>query len=272
MTMLNGLVATSSVIGVNVGLALVGVGRNELDAGPAQLAMVKMNRSALSCIMNGMPPGAWQRALDLQLARRYPPPEECMIASGDWPDLPFPDWAETCATLHLWMQVVGKVRLADVPTLNHWWQVPLYVTCRGLPLRRSPHGRRTFQIDFDFIDHILELRTSNGDSDTMLLCPRSVADFHEELMRRLRGLGLGDPDLDHAGRDPGRDPLRTGPGRTLPTTRNMSHASRRILVQADRVLKQFRAQFLGKASPVHFFWGSFDMAVNSLLRTPRRPD
>ena len=140
--------------------------------------------------MNGMPPGAWRRDWTLSLDGYEMAPEECTIASGDWPDLPFPDWAETCVTLHLWMQVVGKVRLAHAPMLNHWWQVPLYVTCRGLTTSPIPYGCRTFQIDFDFIDHILELRTSNGDSDTMLLCPRSVADFHEELMRRLRGLGL----------------------------------------------------------------------------------
>jgi hypothetical protein len=187
-------------------------------------------------------------------------PEKRMIASDDWPDLPFSDWAETCATLHLWTQAVGKVRLAHAPMLNHWWQVPLYVTCRGLTTSPIPYGSRTFQIDFDFIDHILKLRTNDGRSETMLLCPRTVADFYEEFMGRLGGLGL-------------QTRIWTMPVEipdAIPFEQDRTHASYdpeyvarfwRILVQADRVLKQFRAQFLGKASPVHFFWGSFDLAV-----------
>ena len=179
---------------------------------------------------------------------------------SDWPALPLQDWADTCATLHLWTQIVGKIRLAHAPMINHWWQVVLYVTCRGLTTSPIPYGGRSFQIDFDFIDHFLKLQTSDGKSDTMRLEPCTVADFYAEIMRRLRRLGLDtqiwsmpveladaipfEQDTTHAAYDP-------------------DHANRfwRILVQVDRLLTQFRGRFLGKVSPVHFFWGSFDMAV-----------
>ena len=111
-------------------------------------------------------------------------------ASGDWPDLPLAAWADTCATLHLWTQVVGKIRLAHAPMVNHWWQVPLYVTSRGLTTSPIPYGAKSFQIDFDFIDHRFEIRTSNGEIEAFALGPRSVADFYVEVMGRLRSLGL----------------------------------------------------------------------------------
>jgi len=111
-------------------------------------------------------------------------------ASGDWPDLPLAAWADTCATLHLWTQVVGKIRLAHAPMVNHWWQVPLYVTSRGLTTSPIPYGPKSFQIDFDFIDHKLEIRTSNGEIEAFALGLRSVADFYIEVMGRLRSLGL----------------------------------------------------------------------------------
>jgi Family of unknown function (DUF5996) len=177
-----------------------------------------------------------------------------------WPDLPLAEWADTCATLHLWTQVVGKIRLAHAPMINHWWQVPLYVTCRGLTTSPIPYGGESFQIDFDFIDHTLILQTSRGEIETIALGPRTVADFHEEVMGRLRGLGLEtriwtmpveipdaipfEKDRVHASYDP-----------------DYVHRFWRILVQVDRLLTRFRSQFLGKVSPVHFFWGSFDMAV-----------
>jgi len=177
-----------------------------------------------------------------------------------WPPLPLSEWRDTCATLHLWTQVVGKVRLARAPLINHWWQVPLYVTARGLTTSPIPDGARTFQIDFDFIDHRLAIQASDGAADAFSLQPRTVADFHDEIMGRLRSLGIAvriwttpveipDPipferDREHAAYDP-------------------VYAQRfwRILVQADRVFTAFRAGFIGKASPVHFFWGSFDLAV-----------
>jgi hypothetical protein len=179
---------------------------------------------------------------------------------SDWPDLPLAAWADTCATLHLWTQVVGKIRLAHAPIVNHWWQVPLYVTCRGLTTSPIPYGGESFQIDFDFIDHALKLQTSKGGIETVPLGPRTVADFYTEVMTRLRGLGI-------------ETRIWTMPVEipdAIPFEHDITHASYdpdyvrrfwRILIQVDRIFTQFRGQFLGKVSPVHFFWGSFDMAV-----------
>jgi len=177
-----------------------------------------------------------------------------------WPSLPFPEWRDTCATLHLWTQVVGKIRLAQAPLINHWWQVPLYVTARGLTTSPMPHGARSFQIDFDFIDHRLVIAASDGATAGLALEPRSVADFHREVMARLMSMGL---------------PVKiwTMPVEiegAIPFERDNAHASYdraatnrfwRILIECERVLTRFRARFLGKVSPVHFFWGSFDLAV-----------
>jgi Family of unknown function (DUF5996) len=181
-------------------------------------------------------------------------------ATEAWPSLPFEEWQATCATLHLWTQVVGKIRLALAPPMNHWWQVPLYVTSRGLTTSPIPYGPRTFQIDFDFIDHRLAIQTSDGARESFPLRPQSVADFYREVMSRLRLLGLNiqiwttpveipnpvpfEQDQAHHAYDP-----------------DYVHRFWRILVQADRIFTAFRARFVGKASPVHFFWGSFDLAV-----------
>jgi hypothetical protein len=190
--------------------------------------------------------------------------------SADWPDLPLAAWADSCATLHLWTQVAGKIRLAHAPMVNHWWQVPLYVTSRGLTTSPIPYGAKSFQIDFDFIDHKFEIRTSHGEIEAFALGPRSVADFYGEVMGRLRGLGLEtkiwtmpveidgaipfDQDREHASYDP-------------------QYVNRfwRILVQVDRLFTRFRAQFIGKVSPVHFFWGSFDLAVTRFSGRPAPP-
>jgi hypothetical protein len=177
-----------------------------------------------------------------------------------WPDLPLANWADTCATLHLWTQIVGKIRLAHAPLINHWWQVPLYVTSRGLTTSMIPYGSRGFQIDFDFIDHALIIRASDGAVETVPLGPRSVAEFYAEVMGRLRTMGL-------------ETRIWTMPVEipdAIPFDQDRKHASYdaeyaqrlwRILLQADRVCTKFRARFLGKVSPVHFFWGSFDLAV-----------
>jgi hypothetical protein len=177
-----------------------------------------------------------------------------------WPALPLDAWADTCATLHLWTQVIGKIRLAHAPMINHWWQVPLYVTARGLSTSLIPYGSRSFQIDFDFCAQELVIRTSDGALDTMPLAPRSVADFYTEVMGRLSALGLEThiwtmpAEIDDA----------------IPFDRDTQHAQYDadyahrfwcVLVQVDRLLSRFRARFVGKVSPVHFFWGSFDMAV-----------
>jgi hypothetical protein len=177
-----------------------------------------------------------------------------------WPALDYHEWQDSCATLHMMTQIVGKVRLAHAPLVNHWWQVPLYVTSRGLTTSAMPRGARTFQIDFDFIDHRLCIDVSDGRRDSIPLAPRAVADFYAEFIGRLRALDLdthlwttpveiADPipfeeDRLHAAYDPGQ-------------------VARfwQALVQIDQVFTAFRSRFLGKASPVHFFWGSFDLAV-----------
>ncbi|MGI9180971.1 MAG: DUF5996 family protein [Longimicrobiaceae bacterium] len=189
-----------------------------------------------------------------------------------WPSLPLEAWDDTRATLHLWTQIVGKVRLAQAPMLNHWWQVPLYLTAHGLTTAAMPHGERIFQIDFDFLAHELRILANDGASRTLALTPRSVADFYAEFMAALRELELEvkiwtmpveiddpipfDEDREHASYD-------------------AEHAQRfwRALAQADRVLQRSQSRFLGKSSPVHFFWGSFDLALTrfSGRRAPRHP-
>ncbi|HZB91580.1 MAG TPA: DUF5996 family protein [Stellaceae bacterium] len=177
-----------------------------------------------------------------------------------WPSLTFAEWRDSCATLHLWTQVVGKIRLALAPPVNHWWQVPLYVTCRGFTTSPMPYGERSFQIDFDFVDHRLAIATDDGRRDSFALQPMTVAAFHAEVMGRLRALSLA----PHIWTMPVELPD------PIPFDRDQVHGAYdpdavnrlwRILMQADRVFTAFRARFVGKVSPVHFFWGSFDLAV-----------
>src|SRR5438132_6699552 len=185
-----------------------------------------------------------------------------------WPALPFDAWKDSCATLHLWTQIVGKIRLAKSPMTNHWWHVPLYVTCRGLTTSPIPHESEvSFQFDFDFIDHRLRVAVSDGRSETLPLEPCAVADFYREIMGWLKGLGLEVriwmvlveiPDFIPFQRD--REYAAYDP--------RYAQQFWRVLVDVDRVLKQFRSRFLGKASPVHFFWGSFDMAVTRFSGRP----
>ena len=189
-----------------------------------------------------------------------------------WPSLPLAAWQDTYATLHMWTQIVGKIRLALVPNLNHWWHSTLYVTPRGLTTASILDKTRSFQISFDFLDHQLLIETSDGITKRIALAPRSVADFYQNLMGTLSEMGievkiwkmpqevadpiLFDQDHQHAAYDP-------------------EYAQRwwRILVQVDRVMTVFRSRFIGKSSPVHFFWGSFDLAVTrfSGRRAPEHP-
>jgi hypothetical protein len=177
-----------------------------------------------------------------------------------WPALPYDAWKDTYATLHMWMQVVGKVALAQAAPVNHSWAIAMQVTTRGLSTRSLTHGRRTFSIEFDFIDHQLAIRVSDGTTRALALAPRSVADFYRDVMATLRDMGLAvkiwpmpveipspirfDEDTVHASYDP-------------------AYANRfwRILVQVERVLNDARCEFVGKCSPVHFFWGAMDLAV-----------
>jgi hypothetical protein len=177
-----------------------------------------------------------------------------------WPELPLTEWADTCATLQLWTQVVGKIRLAHAPLVNHWWQVPLYVTSRGLTTSIIPYGSRGFQLDFDFIDHALIIQTTEGATETVALAPRSVADFHAEVMGRLRALGLETRIWTMPVEIPDAVPFDQD---HMHASYDAEYAQRfwRVLVHADRVCTKFRSRFLGKVSPVHFFWGSFDLAV-----------
>ncbi|MEW6145570.1 MAG: DUF5996 family protein [Thermodesulfobacteriota bacterium] len=177
-----------------------------------------------------------------------------------WPSLPLDEWKDTYATLHMWTQIVGKVRFALTPWVNHSWHVTLYVTSRGLTTSPIPYGERTFQIDFDFIDQKLVIMTSGGDVRFIELRPRTVSDFYGEVMSTLHGLGL-DVRI-HTLPNEVQDPI--------PFEKDVTHKSYdpeyanrfwRILVQTDRMFKEFRSHFIGKCSPVHFFWGSFDMAV-----------
>jgi hypothetical protein len=189
-----------------------------------------------------------------------------------WPELPTAAWRETCETLHLWTQIVGKVRLARTPWLNHSWHVTLYVTARGLTTSPIPDGTRSFRIDLDFIDHVLRISAADGGMRQFALAGNSVASFYTAIMAALAELGIHVAINETPNELP--DPIRF--------SQDVQHASydpdavRRwfqILVNADRVFKQFRTSFLGKASPVHFFWGSFDLAVTrfSARRAPRHP-
>ena len=177
-----------------------------------------------------------------------------------WPDLPFAAWSDTCATLHMWTQVVGKIRLATTPLVNHWWNTPLYVTPRGLTTTSMPYDGRAFEIVFDFLDHRLLIQTSDGLSESMPLAPRTVAAFYAELMSKLRGLGIEVRISTKPVEVPDAIPFNED---TTHVTYDGARANNfwRALLQADRVLQEFRAGFIGKASPVHFFWGSFDLAA-----------
>ena len=187
-----------------------------------------------------------------------------------WADLPHAAWADTCATLHLWTQIVGKVRMAKSPWVNHSWHVTLYVTCRGLTTSPIPDGRRQFQIDFDFIDHRLLVTTSDGAARTLPLAPMAVADFHQRLLALLGELGIRVRIHDLPSELP--DPIPFSGDRVHAAyDADYAHRFWQVLVQADRVLKDFRARFTGKCSPVHFFWGSNDLAVTRFSGRPAPP-
>src|SRR5665213_1094839 len=189
-----------------------------------------------------------------------------------WPPLPYAEWADTRAALHLWTQVVGKIRLARTPWLNHSWHVTLYVTARGLSTGLIPAGGRSFQIDFDFIDHVLLIRNSDGNARQIALKPMTVTDFYAAVLAALKALSL----------DVKISPMPCEIPDAVPFDKDTAHksydadATHRFflaLTRANQVLWHFRSGFLGKASPVHFFWGSFDLAVTrfSGRAAPRHP-
>jgi Family of unknown function (DUF5996) len=189
-----------------------------------------------------------------------------------WPELPYPAWRETAATLQLWTQIVGKIRLALTPWLNHGWHVPLYVSARGLGTSPIPYKRELLEIEFDFISHRLHVRTSRGDERTLPLQPQSVADFHAGLFALLDEIGITVAINEMPNEV--ADPIRFSEDRIHAAyDADAVHRFWRALVQADRVFKLFRSSFLGKVSPVHFFWGSFDLAVTrfSGRKAPSHP-
>jgi Family of unknown function (DUF5996) len=189
-----------------------------------------------------------------------------------WPDLRYASWRETATTLQLWTQIVGKVRLTLTPWLNHGWQVPLYVTARGLGTSPIPAGNEILEIEFDFISHRLLIRTSRGDTRELPLEPQTVADFHRRLIALLKGIGVAVVIHEMPNEVP--NPIRFSQDLTHAAyDAAAAHRFWRALVQIDRIFKLFRSGFLGKASPVHFFWGSFDLAVTrfSGRPAPRHP-
>ncbi len=200
-------------------------------------------------------------------------PQHSASTEIDLPELPLSDWQATYDTLHMWTQIVGKVRLEQCPMINHWWGVALYVTSSGLTTSPVPYGHGTFEIRFDFIEHRLVIETSWGDTRIVKLEPQSVAEFYQKFMAALHDLGINlhiytmpvefpnairfEEDTVHASYD------AEAVGRFW-----------RVLEWSDTILKEFRAQFIGKSSPVHFFWGSFDLAVTRFSGrvAPPRPD
>jgi Family of unknown function (DUF5996) len=196
-----------------------------------------------------------------------------MVDAETWPSLPLAEWRDTHDTLHMWMQIVGKTRLALAPRENHWWHVALYVSARGLTTTSVPYGTRTFEVEFDLLDHRLAVKTSDGAIREAALRPQTVAEFYREYMGILSTVGIAVkvwpvpveaehaiPFLDdhqHASYDPGH-----------------AHRFFRVLAQADRITKRFKGRYFGKSSPVHFFWGAFDLALTRFngRRAPTPPD
>jgi uncharacterized protein DUF5996 len=177
-----------------------------------------------------------------------------------WPSLPLEAWSGTCATLHMWAQIVGKVRLIQSPWVNHSWHVTLYVTSTGLTTSPIPYGTRTFEIDFDFTNHQLAIRASDGRAAGFGLEPKSVAVFYRRLMDEMEKLDLHINIYKKPNEVP--DPIRFDQDEAhREYDRDYANRFWRILVQTDRVLKEFRARFIGKCSPVHLFWGALDLAV-----------
>jgi len=190
----------------------------------------------------------------------------------DWPDIAYADWRETAAAVQLWTQIVGKVRLALTPWVNHGWQVALYVSARGLTTSPIPSGAGILEIEFDFIAHRLAARTSRGGQAGFPLEPRAVADFYHRVMELLHGLGVQVAVNEMPNEV--ADPIRFSQDVTHRSyDAPAAHRFWQALVQVDRVFRLFRTGFLGKVSPVHFFWGSFDLAVTrfSGRRAPRHP-
>src|ERR1700722_12204228 len=193
-----------------------------------------------------------------------------MSTTERWPSLPLKEWEDTYHTLHLWTQIIGKIRMTLSPPLNHWWHVSLYVNSRGLTTGPVPYGPGTFEIQLDFQKHALDISTSEAASASRPLKPESVAVFYAGILQCLASLGIVT----------NLNPKPQEIASAVPFDRDVSHCSYdreyahrfwRILVSTAKVMEQFRGQFIGKCSPVHFFWGSFDLAVTRFSGRPARP-
>jgi hypothetical protein len=193
--------------------------------------------------------------------------------NNPWPSLPLEPWQDTYATLHLWSQIVGKIRLAQMPWINHSWHVPFYVTARGLTTSLIPHDTRGFEIDFDFIDHRLHLASSDGERRSFALQPMSVADFYHKLMRALEEMEINTSIWPMPVELP--DPIEHFAENRQQAAYDAEAVGRywRALLQVHRVFTVFRARFIGKVSPVHLFWGALDLAVTrfSGRTAPKHP-
>jgi hypothetical protein len=189
---------------------------------------------------------------------------------GAWPPLPVAEWSATRDTLQLWTQVIGKVRMARTPLMNHWWNVPLYVSARGLTTSLVPDGDRAFQIDLDLVAHRLDISVTDGATASMALAPRTVADFHAELMEHLDSLGLATPIWTMPVEIPDAIAFELD---TRHDTYDAEQAHRfwLALVQMTRVFEVFRSRYVGKVSPVHLFWGALDLAVTRFSGRPAPP-
>jgi hypothetical protein len=192
------------------------------------------------------------------------------MTNHTWPELILEEWQDTLATLHMWSQVVGKIRLEQTPLVNHWWNVPLYVSARGLTTSAMPYQDRIFEIEFDFIDHQLRIECSDGAAKNLRLRPQTVADFYQETLSALRELGIFVEIWPVPVEVP--NPIRFDEDR-VHKSYDAEYANRfwRALVAIDEVFKDFRARFIGKVSPVHFWWGSFDHAVTRFSGRPAPP-
>jgi Family of unknown function (DUF5996) len=186
---------------------------------------------------------------------------------NSWPELPLTEWKDTYETLHMWTQIVGKIRLVLTPLMNHWWNVPLYVTPRGLTTSAMPYKDRLFQINFDFIAHLLLIETTDGSTRTIALRPRSVAEFYQETMAALKSLGMPVTIWTTPVEVPDRTPFEKDEKHVA---YDPKYAQRlwHILVETSRVFTDFRCRFTGKVSPVCFFWGGFDLDVTRFSGRP----
>lgn len=192
------------------------------------------------------------------------------MSDSAWPALPLGEWRDTCETLHMWTQMVGKIRMELSPKLNHWWHTALYVTPRGLTTSAIPYGDGAFEIRFDFLDHALEIAASGGGRKALALEPQPVAEFYRRLMSALGALGIF-VEIDTRPQEvPDPVPFERDYGHAS-YDRRYAHAFWRILLSTAFVLQEFRGRFIGKSSPVHFFWGSFDLACTRFSGRPAPP-